>query len=231
MAECKFYMRDNKLITLPSANIIRNSGFEDSTDNLPDYFDLNNTPTLAIATDTLFPSRGGNQITIIATGQIYEGIKITGGTDSWLKALPDETYTFSFDYKVNAGDAMKVDVSSYNDAAQGTRHINTSPDSTTPVRQSYTLTTDADANNLSINLFAKADGDTVIVSHPQLELGSSATDYSESGSDIPVSGTRSYMINNNYADIVISGVTYHVSPFNMTISEINTEQVITIEVE
>ncbi len=39
-----------------------------------------------------------------------------------------------------------------------------------------------------------------------------------------------YMINDNYANILISGVTYRRSPFDMTISKIDTKQQITITV-
>ncbi len=40
-----------------------------------------------------------------------------------------------------------------------------------------------------------------------------------------------YPVHDNYADILIDGVASHVSPFDRTISKIDTEQVITIEVE
>lgn len=39
-----------------------------------------------------------------------------------------------------------------------------------------------------------------------------------------------YLIKYNYADILISGVTSHVCPFDLTISKIDVNQDITIEV-
>ena len=40
----------------------------------------------------------------------------------------------------------------------------------------------------------------------------------------------SYMVNDNYANIKIAGVTYRRSPFDMTISKIDTNQTITMEI-
>ena len=47
-----------------------------------------------------------------------------------------------------------------------------------------------------------------------------------SGSD---AGT--YLIKDNFADILISGVTYHRCPFDLTISKIDVNQDITMEIE
>ena len=41
----------------------------------------------------------------------------------------------------------------------------------------------------------------------------------------------SYLVKDNYADILISGVTYHKSPFDLTISKINADQTIIMEIE
>lgn len=40
-----------------------------------------------------------------------------------------------------------------------------------------------------------------------------------------------YLIKYNYADILISGTTYHRCPFDLTISEIDIKQDITMEIE
>ena len=220
--------RDSGYVQYDTGNLLSNPYFADSDgDNLPDFWALRNTPTLVIATDTLFPARGGNQVTITATGQIYEGIIITGGAANWLKVLPSTFHALSFDYKVNAGDTMKVDVSSYNDAAQGTRHINVSLGSTTTVRQTDTFTTDADANNLSINLLAKGDGDIVIVAHPKLEADSVVTPFKLNNSVFTVitSDTGKYYIVDNIMPYVKVGwdnrtagstgtITVEIMPFN-----------------
>lgn len=39
-----------------------------------------------------------------------------------------------------------------------------------------------------------------------------------------------YLIKDNYADILISGVTYHKCPFDLRISKIDVKQDITIEI-
>jgi len=39
-----------------------------------------------------------------------------------------------------------------------------------------------------------------------------------------------YLIKDNYADILISGTTYHRCPFDLTISKIDTNQDITMEI-
>lgn len=160
-------------------NLIQNGAFLDSDgDDLPDFWALELTPTLAIAADTLFVGRQGNQITITNTGQGYEGIGISGSATNWLKVLPSTKYTFSIDYKVTADDFAAIVISSYNDAVAGAEHVNEfNLDSTTPLRLTYTFTTDADANNLSIFLRAKNDGDIVYFAHPKLEQGAIATPY------------------------------------------------------
>ena len=160
-------------------NLIQNSAFIDSNgDDLPDFWALRLTPTLVIAPNTLFPADKGNQITITAVGATDEGIYIPPGTTNWLKILPEKTYTLTVPYKVIAGDHLRVLVISYNDAAAGTVHVDDGTlASTTATKVTYTFTTDADANNLSFNLLAKADGDIVIVSHPKLEQGAVATPY------------------------------------------------------
>jgi len=162
-------------------NLIPNHAFTDCDyDNLPDFWTLLLTPTLAIAADTLFPARGGNQITITCTGESYEGIRLVGGTSNRLKVLPSTKYTFSVDYKVTAGDFVNILIKSYNGAVGGTAHVNDDTlNSTTAIRKTYTFTTDADADNLYIQLVAVNDGDIVIVSHPKLEQGANATPYIE----------------------------------------------------
>lgn len=145
--------------------------------NLPDMWTLALTPTLAIATDTLFPSRGGNQITITGNGAANEGINIVGGTANWLRVLPSTTYTIAIDYKVTAGDQLNFSVFSYNDAVLGTNHVNASLAATASTRVTYTFTTDADADNLRINIKANADTDVCVISHPKLEQGAIATPY------------------------------------------------------
>lgn len=160
-------------------NLILHSAFWDiNNDDLPVMWTLRQTPTLVIAADTLFPSRGGNQITITNTGNTYEGIQIAGSATNWLKVLPSTTYAFSLDYKCTAGDFLNIAIQSFNDAAGGTTHINDSAlVSTTAVRITKTLTTDADANNLLITFRAVNDGDICIVSHSKLEEGAIATPY------------------------------------------------------
>ncbi len=161
-------------------NLIENPGFESYNidTNLPVMWALYITPTLAITADTLFPAKGGNQITITGVGSAEEGITITSGVDNWLKVLPSTTYKFSIDYKVTAGDHFEVYIQSYNGAAAGTVHASDfTLASTDAVTKTYTLTTDADADNLGIWLMAYADGDIVICSHPKLEQGAIATPY------------------------------------------------------
>jgi len=162
-------------------NLIPNHAFADCNgDNLPDFWALLNSPTLLIAADTLFPARGGNQITITATGTNTEGIATLTGAANLLKVLPSTIYTFSIDYKVTAGDFLTVYIRSYNGAVTGTIHIEDATlASTTATRVAYTFTTDADADNLRIALYTKTDGDIVIVSHPKLEQGAIATPYIE----------------------------------------------------
>jgi len=176
---------------LPSGkNLLKNAAFVDSNgDNLPDYWTLVQTPTLAIATDTLFPAKGGNQITITATGAELEGIEISKGTSNWLKVLPSTTYTFSFDYKCTAGDALSIWVRSYNGATGGTAHISGNLTATTATRQTYTFTTDADADNLYVLIRARYDGDICIISHPKLEQSAIATPYTERTLEIVEGGT------------------------------------------
>ena len=160
-------------------NLIQHSAFFDlNDDDLPVMWALQATPTLVIATDTLFPSRGGNQITITNTGATGEGIIIGGSATNWLKVLPSTLYTLSFDYKCTAGDKLRVQIKSYNDAAVGTSHVDDgTPEATIATRISYTFTTDTDANNLSILFAGRFDGDIVIYSHPKLEQGAIATPY------------------------------------------------------
>lgn len=146
--------------------------------NLPDFWELAQTPTLAVATDTLFAGKGGNQITITGAGATFEGIKITGGAANRLKVLPSTKYTFSFDYKVTAGDFLNVALFSFAAGVQGTTHVSDSTlASTSAIRHTATFTTDADATNLQIFLRAKNDGDIVICSHVKLEEGAIATPY------------------------------------------------------
>jgi len=60
-------------------NLIQHSAFFDvNGDDLPVMWALEKTPTLVIAPATLFPERGGNQITITSVGDTSEGIEITG---------------------------------------------------------------------------------------------------------------------------------------------------------
>ena len=160
-------------------NLIQHSAFWDiNNDDLPVMWELSGTPTLAIATDTLFPSRGGKQITITGNGAALEGIEITGGTSNWLKVLPSTTYTFSIDYKVTAGDTGTLKIYSYNGAVEGTAHVNSAVfTATSATKYSVTFTTDADATNLEIQLLATADGDVCVFSHPKLEQGAIATPY------------------------------------------------------
>jgi len=161
-------------------NLLLNPSFESYNidTNLPDFWDLTNTPTLAIATDTLFPARSGNQITITGTGQAYEGIYINAGVANWLKVLPSTKYTISFDYKVTDGDHLYITVRSYNGAVAGTLHVDDATlAATSATEKSYTFTTDADADNLQIMIMANADGDICIVSHLKLEQGAIATPY------------------------------------------------------
>ena len=161
-------------------NMLENPTFESYNidTNLLDFWALSGTPTLAIAVDTLFPGRQGNQITITCTGNTYEGIIISPGVDNWLKVLPSTKYTFAIDYKATAGDFASILVKSYNGAVAGTIHINVDTlDSTSAVRVTYTFTTDADADNLFIEIRGKNDGDIVIFSHLKLEQGAIATPY------------------------------------------------------
>jgi len=161
-------------------NLLLNQSFESYNidTNLPDFWDLYNTPTLLIAADTLFPARGGNQIIITCTGTGYEGIQIEEGGSNWLKVLPSTKYTFSIDYKVTAGDFLYICIKSYNGAVAGTEHVDDDTlASTDATRVTYTFTTDADADNLAIMLIAKNDGDIVFVSHPKLEQGAIGTPY------------------------------------------------------
>ena len=160
-------------------NLIQNASFQDSDgDDLPDFWTLYTTPTLALAVDTLFPSRKGNQVTITAVGSASEGIQIAGSATNWLKVLPFTPYTFALDYKATAGDNLSVYIWSFNDAVAGTLHISDATlASTTATRKTYTFTTDNDANNLRIIVRSVADGDICIVSHPKLEQGAIATPY------------------------------------------------------
>ncbi|GAG55283.1 unnamed protein product, partial [marine sediment metagenome] len=153
-------------------NLLRNQSFEsyDIDTNLPDFWALFQTPTLAIAADTLFPARKGNQITITCVGEGGEGIRIMGSATNPLKVLPETTYTFAIDYKATALDFGYVYIRSYAGAVEGTVHVNDSTlASTDAVRVPYTFTTDADADNLRIELWCKNDGDIVVYSHPKLE--------------------------------------------------------------
>lgn len=163
-------------------NILLNPSFlVGATANLPLYWDLLLTPTLALVADTLFPALGGNQLTITGTAAAFEGIIITGSTTNWLKVKPSTTYTFSIDYSATAGDNLYVSVRSYNNASAGTAHVSAGTlNSTTAVRYTVTFTTDADATNIQIKLLANADGDIIIISHPKLEEGSIATPFEPS---------------------------------------------------
>jgi len=167
-------------------NILLNPEFNvGATANLPLYWGLMGTPTLALAADTLFPALSGNQVTITSAGAGQEGILILNGTTNWLKVKPSTIYTFSIDYKCTAGDTLEVAIRSYNGAAAGSWHVGYAQlTSTTAIRYSVTFTTDADATNLQIQLGAKADGDIVIVSHPKLEEGSFATPFRPSFSEL-----------------------------------------------
>ncbi len=161
-------------------NLISNPQFDSYNidTNLPDFWALTNTPTLAIAPDTLFPSRKGNQITITGTG-IREGIKISGGTSNPLKVLPFITYAISLDNKVITGDELLLFVQSFNGAIAGTSHISVTLTNDTAKRYTATFTTDADADNLAIFIQASNTGDIVTVSHLKLEQGSIATPFVE----------------------------------------------------
>lgn len=164
-------------------NLLVNSAFKDTNeDGVPDWWALMATPTLAIAADTLCGFNDNhNQITITGAGAANEGIKIQGAVANWLKVRPSTVYVLSFYYKVTAGDNLTVHVHSYNGATEGTAHVTVANlSSTTLVRYEVSFTTDADATNLHIELKATADGDICIVSHPKLELGSLATNYSTS---------------------------------------------------
>lgn len=161
-------------------NLLLNPEFQvGATANLPLYWALRLTPTLALAADTLFPALGGNQLTITGAGAAQEGIYLPGTATNWLKIKPSTTYTVSFDYKVTAGDTLWFGYQDYNDGTVKTLEFNdsTTLTSTTATRVSYTFTTDTDANNLLLIFKAKADGDIVIVSHPKLEEGSIATPF------------------------------------------------------
>lgn len=161
-------------------NLLLNQSFESYNidTNLPDFWALSKTPILAIAADTLFPTRGGNQITITSDGDSKEGIEIAGGTANWLKVLPSTKYTFSVDYKVTEDDSAHIYIRDYNGAIAGAVHVDISNlVSTDAIRISYTFTTHADADNLRIILAATTDGDIVYFSHPKLEQGAIATPY------------------------------------------------------
>ena len=163
-------------------NLLQNPQFDsyDIDTNLPDFWTLVITPTLAIVPDTLFPARKGNQVTMTATGVINEGMKIQATTpmlDNWLQVLPETKYTFAFDYKCNAGDELFIIITSFNGAAQGSSHVQATLASDTAIRVPYTFITDADADNLEIWIVAKNDGDIVTISHPKLEEGAIATPY------------------------------------------------------
>ena len=69
-------------------NLLLNQSLESHniTTGLPAYLALLLTPTVAVATDTLFVGRGGNQITITGNGAVDEGITIAGGTANYLVA-------------------------------------------------------------------------------------------------------------------------------------------------
>ena len=171
-------------------NLIQHSAFFDlNDDDLPVMWALSGTPTLVIAADTLFPGRRGNQITITCTGAGAEGIIITPGGNNWLKILPDTKYTFAIDYKVNANDFANIYIKSYNGGVAGTVHVDDDTlASTDAVRVTFTVATDADADNLLIYLGGKNDGDIVYFSHPKLEQGAIATPYTlnEAGEEIKI---------------------------------------------
>ena len=166
-------------------NLILNPQFDSYNidTNLPDFWTLLSTPTLDIAADTLFPGRQGNQITITASGGSPKGIQLVGAPTNWLKVLPETKYMFSIDDKVTAGDMLIISIASYAGAVFKEVNLETDLNSVTRVRDAFSFTTHADADNLSIRLLAKNIGDIVFVSHPKLEQGSIATPFVEPDRD------------------------------------------------
>lgn len=160
-------------------NLIQNPSFESYNidTNLPDKWTLLLTPTLAIAADTLFPARGGNQITITATGAGEEGIIILESATNYLKGLPSTKYFISFDYKVTAGDELYAIIRCYQGAVLKSTPVAATLTSTSAIRHTVVFTSHADTDNIRIEFLAKNDGDIVIVSHPKLEEGAIATPY------------------------------------------------------
>ena len=199
--------RDSGYVQYDTGNLLSNPYFADSAgDNLPDHWTLYATPTLVTDTDTLFPVRGGNQVTITATGEAYEGIGIEGGASNWLTVSASTEYIVSFDYKCTIGD-LNLYIRLFNGDSGSAVKADTDYSATTATRVSATFTTGSITDNLELDFSAKADGDVVIVSHPKLEVGGTATPFKINNSVYTVitSDTGKYYIVDNIMPYVKVG--------------------------
>ena len=163
-------------------NFIKNGNFNTwvgAASDPPNNWTAELTATLLRETNTAPNIISNYHIKITGVGAADEGIEIAGGAANYLKVNPSTEYTFSIYYKAIAGDEAGIKITSFNQAVEGTAHVDVELTETGWTRYHITFTTDADADNLQIQLLAANDTDIVYFCGGMLAEGDAAWAYTD----------------------------------------------------
>jgi len=169
-------------------NLIRNGNFNIWTgaDSVaPNLWTAELTATILREANSNGGVASAYHIKITGAGAADEGIKIAGAAANYLAVKASTEYTFSVYYKATAEDEAGVKITSFAAAVEGTAHVDVELTETGWTRYIVAFTTDADADNLQIELLAANDGDIVYFSGAMLTEGDSAWAYTNNPTDLP----------------------------------------------